>query len=60
MRNFFTRRRASSGRGRTVHSGHSRGGGMRRRSSGGIVETVIGALAVVVLALVLLRLVGLI
>ncbi len=60
MRNFFTRRRRSSGRSRTVHSGHSRGSGMRRRrSSGGTVETAIGALVVVVLVLVLLRLVGL-
>ncbi len=64
MRNFFTRRRRSSstsGRTRTVHSGRSRGSGMHgRRSSGGTVEMAIGALVVVVLLLVLLRLVGLI
>lgn len=58
MRNFFTRRR-SPGRSRTVHSGNSRGG-MRHGSSGGTVEVAIGALVVVVLVLVLLRLVGLI
>ena len=61
MRNFFTRRRSStSGRSRrTAHSGTSRGG-MRRGSSGGTVEKLIGALVVVALVLVLLRLVGLI
>jgi predicted metalloprotease len=58
VRNFFTRRR-SSGRSRTVYSGNSRGG-MRHGSSGGTVEVAIGALIVVVLVLVLLRLVGLI
>ena len=61
MRNFFSRRRSSSGRSRTVHSGNSSSrGGMGRGSSGGTVELAIGALVVVVLALVLLRLVGLI
>ena len=61
MRNFFTRRRStSSERGRTVHSGNSSRGGMRRGGSGGSVEMAIGALVVVVLVLVLLRLVGLI
>jgi hypothetical protein len=59
MRNFFTRRRSSSGRSRTVHSGTSRGG-TRRGSSGGTVEMALGALVVVALVLVLLRLVGLI
>lgn len=59
MRNFFTRRRSSSGRSRTVHSGTSRGG-MRRSSSRGTVEMALGALVVVALVLVLLRLVGLI
>ena len=57
MRNFFRRRR-SSGRGRTVHRGRSRGG-VRRGSFGGPVEMAITALVVVVLVLVLLRLVGL-
>ena len=60
MRNLFTRRRSSSGRSRTVHSGNSSRGGIRRGSSGGTVEFAIGALVVVVLVLVLLRLVGLI
>ncbi len=59
MRNFFTRRRSSPGRSRTVHNGTSRGSDMRRGSLGGTVEMAIGALVVVVLVLVLLRLVGL-
>ncbi len=60
MRDFFTRRRSSSsGRSRTVSSGNSRGG-MRHGSSRGTVEMAIGALVVVALVLVLLRLVGLI
>ncbi|HZG63535.1 MAG TPA: hypothetical protein VEY13_08480 [Rubrobacteraceae bacterium] len=42
-----------------MHSGTSRGG-TRRGSSGGTVEMALGALVVVALVLVLLRLVGLI